>query len=266
MSVHSLPASDALADLVASANPKAIDAVAGALESGDLTLSTSAVGLKRRRGVDQRHAELFARAFSELEPTQTPAGVALALRTASRVLGLDAATRPQVEVVWTGPEAGGPLVRPTAATIKEMLGETRAGGEVLIVGYSLTADSGSPSAEVIDLLGGASHQQVQIRFVLHKDEEAKNRRCLLDAWHKFAIKPSIYTWEPEAGGGPYRKMHAKVLVVDRLDVLVTSANLTYHGLSENLEIGLRVRGPQAMAIAQRFDHLIAEGVLREWRD
>src|SRR4051794_3796711 len=144
MTVHSSPASDALANLVASAAPKAVDAVAGALESGDLTLSTSAVGLRRRRGVDQRHAELFARGFSKLEPTQTPAGVALALRTASRVLGLDAATRPQVEVVWTGPEAGGPLVRPTAATIKEMLGETRAGGGGPIVGQNPTPRNGAP--------------------------------------------------------------------------------------------------------------------------
>ena len=60
-------------------------------------------------------------------------------------------------------------------------------------------------------------------------------------------------------------MHAKVLVRGAgVEVLVTSANLTYHGLSENIELGLRVRGPQAAAIAQRFDHLIAEDVLKVW--
>jgi phosphatidylserine/phosphatidylglycerophosphate/cardiolipin synthase-like enzyme len=51
-----------------------------------------------------------------------------------------------------------------------------------------------------------------------------------------------------------------------VQVLVTSANLTYHGLAENLEIGLRVKGAQAAAIGQRFDHLIAEAVLQEWKD
>jgi phosphatidylserine/phosphatidylglycerophosphate/cardiolipin synthase-like enzyme len=60
-------------------------------------------------------------------------------------------------------------------------------------------------------------------------------------------------------------MHAKVLIVDRLDALVTSADLTYHGLHENIEVGLRVHGPQAAAIAQRFDHLIGENVLRIWK-
>jgi hypothetical protein len=59
---------------------------------------------------------------------------------------------------------------------------------------------------------------------------------------------------------------AKALVVDRLEALVTSANLTLHGLQANLELGLRVRGPQAQAIALRFDHLIASGVLHEWME
>jgi phosphatidylserine/phosphatidylglycerophosphate/cardiolipin synthase-like enzyme len=221
------------------------------------------VGIARVRGVDRRNAELFARAFATIGHAVAPSAVALALRTGRGVTVREAAQRPQVEVVWTGPEAGGPLVRPTTAVIREMLRDTRAGGEILLVGYSLTADDGSPSADIIGLLVEASKEQAQVRVVLHKDEEAKNRKNLLAAWSAFAVKPTIYTWEPPTGG-PYRKMHAKTLVVDRVEVLVTSANLTFHGLSENIELGLRVRGPQAAAIAQRFDHLIGEHVLRVW--
>lgn len=252
-----------LAALVATAGPQALDAVADALASGQLALTSSSVGIARVRGVDRRNAELFARAFAAVGQEVEPSAVALALRTGRGLTAREAAHRPQVEVVWTGPDAGGPLVRPTAAVIGEMLRHTRAGGEILLVGYSLTADDGSPSADIIELLVEASREQAQVRVVLHKDEEAKNRDNLLDAWSAFAVKPTIYTWEPRAGG-PYTKMHAKALVVDRVEVLVTSANLTFHGLSENIELGLRVRGPQAAAIAQRFDHLIAEQVLKLW--
>ncbi len=102
-------------------------------------------------------------------------------------------------------------------------------------------------------------------MILHRDEEARNRANLLAAWDVRAIKPRLLTWDPPPEF-PYTKLHAKALVVDRLEALVTSANLTLHGLQANLELGLRVRGPQAQAIALRFDHLIASNVLREWGD
>lgn len=238
-------------------------AVADALDEGRLTLDSTAVGIARLRGVDHRNAELFARAFIAVRASLDVRSVTLALRTAQAVTVRDAERVAQVEVAWTGPDAGGPPVRPTAAVIAEMLRNTRSGGEILLVGYSLTAEDGSSSKDVIELLGAASREQAQVCVVLHRDEEERNRTNLLSAWDAFAVKPKIYTWDPD-GGGPYSKMHAKVLIVDRLDVLVTSANLTYHGLHENIEVGLRVRGPQAAAIAQRFDHLIAEQVLKLW--
>lgn len=52
-------------------------------------------------------------------------------------------------------------------------------------------------------------------------------------------------------------LHAKVLVVDRRDLLITSANLTGHGMKHNLEFGLRVLGRPA---ADATDHL--EGLIR----
>ena len=252
-----------LAALVVAAAPAAVNTVAAALESGEIGLHSSSVGIARLRGVDHRNAELFARAFAAVEKFADALTVAIALRTAHGVTIRDAERAPQIEVVWTGPDAGGPLVRPTAAVLGEMLRNARSGGEILLVGYSLTASDGSQMMDVIQLLGEASRNQIQVRVVLHKNHEARNRENLLAVWNVFAVKPTIYTWEPEAAG-PYSKMHAKVLVVDRVDVLVTSANFTYHGLHENIEVGLRVRGPQATAIVQRFDHLIARQVLRLW--
>ena len=58
-----------------------------------------------------------------------------------------------------------------------------------------------------------------------------------------------------------RKLHAKVIVADRRDALVTSANLTHAGLLENLEMGLRIQGVTAGTLVRHFDLLIEEGIL-----
>ena len=82
-------------------------------------------------------------------------------------------------------------------------------------------------------------------------------------WDVFTKKPKVYTWTP-SGEHPYTSLHAKCLVVDRLDALVTSANFAFHGLESNPELGLSVMGPQATSIFERFEHLISEGILTEW--
>ncbi|HEU4974153.1 MAG TPA: phospholipase D-like domain-containing protein [Baekduia sp.] len=257
-------AAEHVVEALAGSKAKAALALAEALESGELTLRSSSVAIANVRGVDQRSATVFARAFGRLVDITTADAVALAIRSATVVVENRAGKQPTIQVAWTGPDAGGAVVRGTGAILKEMVRGAQAGGEILLVGYSLTASGESPSTEVIALLGEASRNQVALTVVLHKDEQEANRANLLQNWDVFAVKPRVYTWEPSAGG-PYTKLHAKVLVVDRRDVLVTSANLTYHGLTDNIEIGLRVQGPQAAAIASRFDHLIAERVLKIWK-
>jgi phosphatidylserine/phosphatidylglycerophosphate/cardiolipin synthase-like enzyme len=213
--------------------------------------------------VDTQTARRCAEAFARIKGDLDGPALVLALRVAVRLRDIERLQRPEIEIVWTGPDAEGPLVRPTAAVIEEMLRGVREAGEVLVVGYSLTADDGSSMAAIIDLLGEASRRRAVVTMILHRDEEARNRSNLLAAWDERAIKPRLFTWNPPKDF-PYTKLHAKALVVDRLEALVTSANLTLHGLEANLELGLRVRGPQAQSIALRFDHLIASNVLHEW--
>ena len=254
---------DALVSAMAGVSSEAVHSVVEALGSGVITPRTTAVGLRALPRVDGRTAESLARALAVIRDDVQAGELALALGTADRLREVERTKVPQIEVAWTGPEAEGPLMRPTFDVIREMITEMRAGGEALIVGYSLTAAEDSAMYEVINLLTEASRRDAQITFVLHRDDQEKNLAQLTDAWDVFAVKPRVFTWDPPKDA-PYTKLHAKALVIDRLQVLVTSANLTYHGLKKNLELGLRVRGPQAQSIARRFDHLIAEAVLRPW--
>jgi phosphatidylserine/phosphatidylglycerophosphate/cardiolipin synthase-like enzyme len=64
-------------------------------------------------------------------------------------------------------------------------------------------------------------------------------------------------------GDNMASLHAKVLLVDQYDLLVTSANLTYHGLSSNIEVGVRVKGNElAKQMAQHFTSLERSGILQ----
>ena len=190
--------------------------------------------------------------------------LAVALRVGNRLRSVERLTRPEIEIAWTGPAAAGPLVRPTSNILEDMLASVRDAGEVLLVGYALTVQPGTTMERVVSLLVDAARRRASLSIVLHSDEEeTENLDNLMALWDVFVKKPKVFTWRPPPDH-PYTKLHAKCLVVDRLDALVTSANFTFHGLESNLELGLRVRGPQAGAIAERFDHLIGSGVLEAW--
>ena len=60
------------------------------------------------------------------------------------------------------------------------------------------------------------------------------------------------------------KMHAKVIVADARDALVTSANLTRHGFVGNVEMGVRIVGKPAKTVADVFERLLVNGALVTW--
>lgn len=244
--------------------PSSVDALANALDLGRITLTSSSVGLSQIRGMSQESATRTASAFAELGETIDERIVSAALRVGNRLRTLERLSRPELEIAWTGPDADGPLIRGTSAILEEMLEGVRDAGEVLLVGYSLTAAKGTLMERIVNLLQDAARRRAAIVVVLHEDDEQTNLENLTAVWDVFTKKPRVFTWRPPADH-PYTKLHAKCMVVDRLDALVTSANFTFHGLESNIELGLRVRGHQAAVVAERFDQLIAAGVLQPWR-
>ncbi len=255
-----------LVKLVRASSSAALLAIADALESGNLSLRSSPVGISALRGVSGDVAAQAFRSFQELGDAVDAHAVSIAIRTAASIRDVERLESPSVEITWTGPEAEGPLVTENAAAVERCLKECRDIGEILLVGYSLTVSKGSFMERVIELLTDASRRHARIQVVLHKDDEKRNKSELMKRWDVFASKPEVYTWDPPPEH-PYTKLHAKCLVVDRLQMLITSANFTFHGLESNIELGLLVRNQRlASSVHERFDHLINAGVLRRWED
>lgn len=256
--------SELLADFISGTPTQAIASIARALESGHLAPPYLAIALRDLPGVSGEKAKEAAAALSAAGGLE-PGVLALILLTADQLRHVERLERPEIEVAWTGPDAEGPLVRPTRLVVEEMLRGVREAGEVLLVGYSFTAPEGSAMAGILDLFEEAARRRARITLVLHRDEMSANRATVETLWDVFVRKPRVMTWDPPPDHA-FTKLHAKVLIVDRVEMLVGSANFTFHGLQANLELGLRVRGPQAREVAERFDGLIASGVVTEWTE
>ena len=110
----SAPASsaDALADFLSATPLTAVEAMASALEDGRITLETSAVGIDALPSVSAQAARRASIAFTAVSDTLDARSVAVALRMGNRLRTIERHGRPEIEVVWTGPSADGPLCSP----------------------------------------------------------------------------------------------------------------------------------------------------------
>lgn len=170
---------------------------------------------------------------------------------------------PRCELVWTGDTATGSSVRSTFPVVKEMLSLARR--SVLVVTYALWA--GTDVGEVIDLLARISSKGVDVTFALDsRYQQGWNITQLKKHWPAGRRPPTVYTWQHE--DDPIAKLHAKVLIVDQRDLLITSANLTGHGLKHNLEFGIRVLGRPAEEASTHLQKLLRGGVfaMETWHD
>ena len=67
-------------------------------------------------------------------------------------------------------------------------------------------------------------------------------------------QPKIYTRKQK--DSKYYKIHAKVILIEDREMLVTSANLTHLGTLINFELGLSVKGPAVKKMRELVDKMI----------
>lgn len=187
-------------------------------------------------------------------------GVALALRCSADVVD-ELRGEQQVSVVWTGPASYEVPVRATSAVLAEVIDE--ASKNLVIVSFAAYKVSA-----VVDALRAASGRGVNVHLILESAVESKGKLThdAKEAFDALGDAVSFYVWPAElrvSQGGGHAAMHAKCAVADRRTAFVTSANLTGAAMTDNMELGLVVRGGDVPArIARHFESLIAAGTLR----
>jgi cardiolipin synthase A/B len=256
-----------LADIaLALADASGLDDACSALEQGRLAIgSTAPVRAAVAGGNAASEAQLHALqlAWSEVGSGVSAPALAALLRTSVSAARRVRHSLPTTQVAWTGPKVDGSFLRATREVVRELLRGAR--GELLVVGYWIAArdDGEGIIQEVIDSLAEAVRRRVSLTLIVderNRDDGRNNRQILLDAWPQGCVTPRILTWRLPLGDR-HLKLHAKVLVADERDALVTSANLTSYAMDRNMEMGVRVTGAPATTIAQHFKLLERQGIV-----
>ena len=224
-----------------------------ALEAGMVELASSRVRVARQPWLAGTSLD---RTMGLLRAWRDEHGGTVRLpRLLSALLDLQQATEQRstlAEFVWTGYKCPSSPLCSTSPVIREMLDTAKS--HVIVMSYSVWLSHSRVDA-ALDRLAVARRRGALVvtttDVVPAGGAEGHNREQLRTGWPDDAPRPDVYIWGDD--NDEIAKLHAKVLIVDRRDLLITSANLTGHGLSGNLELGAELVGRPAQ---QAHDHVV----------
>lgn len=216
----------------------------------------SATELQRRLSLPTTDASSLARNLREFSSIRDVTGrdIRIAMASIAHARMIAAGSDKVVEVVCTSPSRFGIPVRTTFATAVEMIRAAR--DEIILVGYVFTEGARKLIEEV-----AVARKNRGVRVMLIGNRMNDCLPVLDSIWPADSPRPQIFTREidPE---NPMAALHAKLLICDNDAALVTSANFSYHGLHENIEIGVKVRSPAMARLVELFQAMIANGDLK----
>lgn len=179
---------------------------------------------------------------------------------------------PELELVWTGPDAHGSETRDTAALLRELFASARR--EVILAGYSF--DGGTDL--FVPLRKVMIEHGVEARFFIDvpRPKNVKGpidpTACAREVVDNFVQKewpgaaapfPRFFFDPRTVGDTPFLSLHAKCVVIDRERALVGSANFTRRGTERNIECGALIRDPvYAERFARQWTSLVSAGVVQ----
>jgi phosphatidylserine/phosphatidylglycerophosphate/cardiolipin synthase-like enzyme len=203
----------------------------------------------------------FLNAWKETGQHLSSEEVALILLTAEQA---DVTHRKSqsVELVWTGPDAHAAPFRRTEQAILQVLDSAKR--RITLVSYAVYR-----IPHVAESLVQAARRGVKINVIVetpHKVEGQDEYDTIRALGDDVASCARVFYW-PHAErehdhAGKHGILHVKCAVADGRWLFLSSANLTEHAFSINMELGMLVTGgPLPVQVQEQFDRLIANEVL-----
>lgn len=160
----------------------------------------------------------------------------------------------KTSLVVTAPPSFAIQNRVTKVVVQEML--SKAEKSILITGYSLSEYFN----DMIDLIIRKSQQGVFVKFFINHVESQKSFERLLKYQGRFL---EIYNYPKQHDS--MSALHAKVISVDQVETLITSANLSYHGQEGNVELGTHIASKDiATQVEKMFTRLVFSKVFEKY--
>ena len=216
-------------------------------------------------GLPTAHARLAAVEFIKSWETDaallSPDAVVLALVTAAHSEKAYKDSQ-SVELVWTGPDVGAVPVRRTQQAVLQILDSAKQ--SLTLVSYAVYN-----IPHVRQALVSAAGRGVQIRMIVDtpdRNASEKEYNNLIAVGGAVTSRASQYYWPHEkreiTNSGTVGKLHVKCVAADSEWLFLSSANLTEHAFTINMELGLLIHGGHLPEqIEQHFDGLIGRKML-----
>jgi phosphatidylserine/phosphatidylglycerophosphate/cardiolipin synthase-like enzyme len=224
--------------------------------------SSRSVILQSLPTVDFRDAATeFLNTWRSLGTNVSPHAVSAALITAAEA-EFTHRQKEIVEIVWTGPETSGNRFRRTEQAILEVLDSAKQ--RLTVASYALYR-----VPRIRDSLIAAANRGVRIRLIVETPNQSEGRNeydNLIALGEKVASVSTIYYW-PHGNrrtddNGKRGILHVKCAIADGRRLFLSSANLTEHAFTNNMELGLLITGGKLPAeVQEHFDRLIQSGCL-----
>ncbi|MBI4589938.1 MAG: hypothetical protein HY725_13980 [Candidatus Rokubacteria bacterium] len=256
MTSPALPLADEIHRLVSELPGTLVEGLASAI--GRLShFPTASAEPAIHTAVPQAHYRAFAqrllKAWEKHEPELSPTAMAFALVVAARCEEL-MRTGQRTELVWTGPEVEAIPPRRTEQALLQVIDSAKATLTIVsFVAYKVP--------HVAQAIASATRRGVVVRLILEDPEVSQGKvafAALTALGADVATRCQVYVWpldkRPKDGNGKHGSLHAKCAVADGRLLLISSANLTEHALTVNIELGFLITGD---ALPGRVDTLIS---------
>jgi phosphatidylserine/phosphatidylglycerophosphate/cardiolipin synthase-like enzyme len=200
----------------------------------------------------------------------TPPQIGLLLQTVAAERERHVRPDTLIELVLSGPQTASVPMQDTAAVLQTLV--RTAQHEILLVGYAVQ-NGREIFRDLAERLDFEPSLSVTLCLNVHREGDTSASAVVVRRFaDTFRARhwpgkrlPQLYYFPPSLELEPSTRaaLHAKCVVVDRAQALVTSANFTEAAQSRNIELGLLVRhAPMAARIHDYFDALIATAALR----
>lgn len=170
----------------------------------------------------------------------------------------------RLQMVWTGPDQEGPLARDTGVVVRELLGQAKR--SLLLTTYSLSRDT-NIFRPVHSALEKSPDLDVTLILHINLSQRALYGNAAVSAFAKdfwshhwpWKIRPKVF-FDPRGvreDRDSRANQHAKCIVVDGAQVLITSANYTEWAQTRNIELGVVFHNEVfARRVSEKFQALI----------
>lgn len=140
-------------------------------------------------------------------------------------------TLEQSELVVTAPNSFGLKTRKTKTVVEELI--ENAERSIMLTGYSIS----DYFSEMIDIIVKKSTRGLYVNLYINDVERQQDKIDKLLLYAGKFIK--VYNYNKQ-NDDKMAALHAKLIVVDGKKSFISSANLSYHGMQGNIEMGILV--------------------------